>query len=598
VQPAQTVPPAQEYQRRLQCLHAVELRHQRRDRIFGAAKLLTAIVIFVLAIWLIRYHAALVLCLLLPLVVFVALFVFHERVLRILRRCNRLRAFYERGVARLEDRWAGTGQPGDSYLDSAHPYARDLDLFGKGGLFELLCTVRTRASEQTLAAWLLTHASPEEVLARQTAVRELTPLLDLRERLDLAGEDIRIGTHPDALIAWSESTERLNPLFSQVAAPILSILWIAGLIAWFVLGWGYEFAAICLVNLACAWYFYNKAHAFGHQVEDAAHDLDLLAEIFCEIEQQLVSAPKLTALKAALGSDGIASSTAILRLHRIADWIASGHNLFLRIFEPFIFFTPQWVAASERWRIRHGASVRAWIAAAAEFEALSAFACYASEHPAYAFPEFVPDAPCFHAEALAHPLLPTSHAVANNIRLDKSLQLMVISGPNMAGKSTFIRAIGINAVLAHAGAPVRAQRLVLSSLSVAASICVLDSLQGGLSRFYAEILRLKKIDDLSRGAIPVLFLLDELFSGTNSHDRRTGTESMVRNLLARGAIGLISTHDLALAEIASALGPCAANFHFADHLDGDRLRFDYLLTPGVVQTTNALRLMRSIGLEV
>ena len=283
VQPVQTLPPAHEYQHRLQSLHAVELRQRRRDRIFGAAKLLTAIVLLVLAVAIIRYHVVSALWLLLPVTVFVALFIFHERVLRILRRCARLRAFYERGLARLEDRWTGTGQSGESYLDADHPYARDLDLFGKGGLFELLCTARTRAGEQTLAAWLLTPASPDEVLARQTAVPSSRSLLDLRERLDLAGEDIRTGTHPEALIAWSKSTERLNPSSPRSPLPSYPFLWIAGLIAWFVLGGSYEFAAISLVNVACAWYFHNKAHAFGH-LEDAAHDLDLLAEYRLEIE--------------------------------------------------------------------------------------------------------------------------------------------------------------------------------------------------------------------------------------------------------------------------------------------------------------------------
>jgi DNA mismatch repair ATPase MutS len=168
----------------------------------------------------------------------------------------------------------------------------------------------------------------------------------------------------------------------------------------------------------------------------------------------------------------------------------------------------------------------------------------------------------------------------------------------MAGKSTLIRAIGINAVLAQCGAPVRAKRLRLSPLAVAASICVLDSLQGGISRFYAEITRLKLITELTSGPLPVLFLLDELLNGTNSHDRRIGAEGLVRNLVERGGIGMVTTHDLALAKMVDHLGSRAANFHFEDHLENGQLRFDYKLTPGVVETSNALKLMRSIGLEV
>jgi DNA mismatch repair ATPase MutS len=175
---------------------------------------------------------------------------------------------------------------------------------------------------------------------------------------------------------------------------------------------------------------------------------------------------------------------------------------------------------------------------------------------------------------------------------------VIISGPNMAGKSTFVRAVGVNAVLAQCGAPVRARKLRISPLAVAASVCVLDSLQGGVSRFYAEITRLKLIMDMAQKETPVLFLLDELLSGTNSHDRRIGADAIVRGLFRRNAIGLVTTHDLALAEIATAVGTQAANVHFEDRLDGAELRFDYRLTPGIVQTSNALALMRSIGLDV
>ena len=186
----------------------------------------------------------------------------------------------------------------------------------------------------------------------------------------------------------------------------------------------------------------------------------------------------------------------------------------------------------------------------------------------------------------------------NDVCFGDGLRILIISGPNMAGKSTFVRAVGINAVLAQCGAPVRARRLRLSPLAVGASICVLDSLQGGISRFYAEIRRLKQIVDLTQGRLAVLFLLDEFLQGTNSHDRRRGAEAMVRSLVERGAIGLVTTHDLALAEIAGELGPRAANAHFEDRLEDGKLVFDYRLQPGIVKTSNALDLMRSIGLDV
>jgi DNA mismatch repair ATPase MutS len=188
--------------------------------------------------------------------------------------------------------------------------------------------------------------------------------------------------------------------------------------------------------------------------------------------------------------------------------------------------------------------------------------------------------------------------VRNDVRLDAQRQMLVVTGSNMSGKSTLLRTVGINAVLALAGAPVRASSLRLSPLAVGASICVHDSLQDGESRFYAEIKRIRQVMDLAKGAVPALFLLDEIFDGTNSAERRTGAEAVVRALLERRAIGLVTSHDLALAEIAESLAPRAQNVHFEDHLEGGRIAFDYLLKVGPVTKGNALGLMRAVGLEV
>ncbi len=215
------------------------------------------------------------------------------------------------------------------------------------------------------------------------------------------------------------------------------------------------------------------------------------------------------------------------------------------------------------------------------------------------FPELVEKGPFFEGEDLGHPLIPESSLVRNDLRLGDDLRLFVVSGSNMSGKSTLLRTVGTNVILALAGAPVRARRLVLSPLSLGASIRIQDSLQEGISRFYAEIQRLRQIMDLSEeGSRPLLFLLDEILHGTNSHDRRIGAEAVVRGLVDRGAVGLITTHDLALSRVADSLAPAAANVHFVDHLEDGKVLFDYRLRPGVVTKSNALDLMRSIGLEV
>jgi hypothetical protein len=574
-------------------------RHGERDRLLVGAKLAVGLATIVLTVWLAKYHTARIAYVFIPIVVLVALFVWHERVLRSLRRCTRLRSFYEQGLARLEDRWAGRGQTGEQFLDPSHPYARDLDIFGKGGLFELLCTARTRAGESTLAAWLLDRASLEEIAQRREALKELAPSLDFRECLALAGEDVRVGVHPENLIAWGESTARLEPhRILRIALPLLGACWLFSIVAWFLWDWGVAALSMSLLNMAVTYKLHPRVKQAIGKIDEASHDLDILASVVKEIEAAPFTSQQLTGLQKGLRSLAIYPSQAIRRLHKRVTWLDSHEHWMVKVLDLFVFWTPQWVLAVEEWRALHGADVRRWIEITGEVEALTSLGCYAYEHPEDIFPEFVEHGPYLEAESMAHPLLPRSHRVANALRLDRDLQLIVISGPNMAGKSTFIRCVGINVVLAQAGAPVCARQLKLSQLAVAASICILDSLQGGLSRFYAEILRLKTIDEMTKDSAPVLFLLDELLSGTNSHDRRVGTESFVRHLLAQGAIGIITTHDLALAKIADDMAEHAANFHFSDQLGDGKLHFDYKLTPGIVQTTNALKLMRSIGLDV
>jgi DNA mismatch repair ATPase MutS len=272
--------------------------------------------------------------------------------------------------------------------------------------------------------------------------------------------------------------------------------------------------------------------------------------------------------------------------------------VFVRIIQPVVLWPLGLAIRVEDWRRASGPSVRRWLEATGEMEALCSLGSYSFEHPADPFPQFLAGGPCFEAKAIAHPLLPDARAVRNDVSLGGALRVLVVSGSNMSGKSTLLRTIGVNAVLAQAGAPVRAGSLRLSPLLPGASIRVTDSLQGGMSRFYAEIVRLRDILKATAGSVPVIFLLDEFLHGTNSHDRLVGAEAMVRGLVERGAIGLITTHDLALANIAEGLGERAANVHFEDQLEDGVMKFDYRMRPGVVRKSNAIELMRSVGLEI
>jgi hypothetical protein len=584
------------YSERLAALETDRTRLRRRDRFFGFSKLAFAIVTVVCAIWLARGHPTLLAWALVPALAFVLLWIAHERLLRTLAESKRLEAFYRRGLARRGDQWAGHGDTGQRFLDPKHLYARDLDLFGTGSLYELISEAASAPGQHTLADWLLHPAAPAEIALRQHAVRELTPRLDLREQLALAADAVHEGT-PEALIAWAESNDATVPGWLLYGAPPLALLWLASLFYWFATSTYSWLVLFSLLNAALTARFIGAVKRAAVDVLQISPLLGPLHRVLAVYEAEPFHAPRLTALTSALRSEGLAPSRAIAKLERNLEWLESSDNWFVKLVNRFVFWTPLCMLAVETWRQHHGSRVRAWLTSVGDFEALSSLASFAYERPACSFPTLHTDAPALDAVGLNHPLLPQATAIPNDVSLDSVHALMIVSGPNMAGKSTLLRALGLNVVLAQCGAPVCCSSLTLSPLAVGASITVQDSLQSGLSRFYAEIQRLKQITDLA-GEQPTLFLLDELLSGTNSHDRRVGTEALLRSLLARNAVGLITTHDLALTEIAGALHGRATNMHFGDQFSAGELHFDYKLTPGIANSTNALQLMRSIGLEV
>jgi hypothetical protein len=590
--------PRSEYVRRLEALRTTQAHYEGQHRSLGTGQLALGGVTLVVAGLALVVKVISVLWVAAPLLAIVVLAIIHDRVLKKRGRCSRTVAYYERGLARIDNRWMGMGEVGNGFQKASHPYSRDLDLFGEGSLFQLLCVARTRAGQETLADWLLAPSSPERVRGRQAAVAELRFRLDLREDLAVLAEEARSLTPTEALAAWGEGEPLLASRLLRVASAMLAGLWLVSLAAWAVWGMGYAALLASAVNLCFNLHYSRRVGSVVSAVQSAASDLALLASVMARVEAEQFVSPRLVELREALKSRGLPPSRWIARLGRLMEYLDSRDNLVIKSIDPFLLWTLQCACALEIWRERTGPAVRRWLATVGEFEALSSLAGYAYEHPADVFPEFAEASPCYEAEGLSHPLLSDRDAVRNDIRFGGDFRVLIISGPNMAGKSTFVRAVGINAVLAQCGAPVRARRLRLSPLAVGASICVLDSLQGGISRFYAEIRRLKQIVDLTQGPLAVLFLLDEFLQGTNSHDRRMGAEAMVRSLVEQGSIGLVTTHDLALAQIAVGLGPRAANAHFEDRLEEGKLIFDYRLHPGIVETSNALELMRSIGLDV
>jgi hypothetical protein len=508
-----------------------------------------------------------------------ALQIWANRLTLVWRRAARAAHYYDRRLAVLAGQWAGRGETGQRYLDDNHPYARDLDLFGDGSLYELLCTARTRAGQDTLAAWLRNPAAAAEVAVRQAAVDALRGRLDLREELDLIAGERPAGEDRVTLDAWVVQSPWPGLDFARRWMAALSVFSLPAAVLGLAAGLGGWVVLPLLVLLGgSALVLRHRVHATLAPVEPYTATIAVYARVLARWERESVGSP--------------VRAEPLRRLARRLSWLRV-----IPLAVPVLGQT-QLALAVESWRRRHGPDLAGWLDAAGRAEALCSLATYSFENPDDPFPEIIEPGPCVDGRALAHPLMARGTCVPNDLTIGRKPQILVVSGSNMSGKSTFLRTVGVNTVLALAGAPVRAGRLRLSPLAIGATLRVQDSLQRGQSRFYAEITRLRQILDLAKGPVPVLFLLDELLSGTNSEDRRAGAEAVLRRLVDSGAIGLVTTHDLALTSIADGIGPAGANVHFDERLECDRLAFDYTLRPGVVRQRNALALMRAVGIDV
>lgn len=536
-----------------------------------------------------------------PVAVFIALVACQSRIERRAECARRAMRFYEQGITRLEDRWQGNlAGNGESFLDPHHPYAADLDLFGRASLFELLSIARTKGGETRLATWLKAPSPLDELRARHEAVDELRPMLDLREQIAILADDYRTGVDPAQLAHWADAAARPFPKSLPLLVLVSSVAAVTALAWWFatdLLDPDARLAviAIGLLEALLGAPLRKRVLSIAVAVEAPSRDLDLLSKLLATLETQHYHSSRLVALRAKIAVEDRPASRRIARLRRLMEMLDSRENPIVRALGPVVLWTTQIAMGLESWRAENGAQVSAWLDAVSEIEALLSLANYAWEHPHDPFPEFAEAGTVFEGEHVGHPLLAEDRCVRNSVTLRPPLKLLIVSGSNMSGKSTLLRTIGVNTVLAFAGAPVRAKHLTISHLSLGASIRTVDSLEQGYSRFMAEILRLKQVLDLPR---PALFLLDELLGGTNSHDRALGSQGLIRALLERGAIGLVTTHDLSLARVADELSPAAANVHFEDRLEDGKLVFDYQVRAGVIARSNALDLMRAVGLDV
>jgi ABC-type multidrug transport system fused ATPase/permease subunit len=566
---------------------------------------------------------------------FAVLLVVHARVLAAEDTARRWAQVNRYALARCTGRWTELPDDGAQFADSSHPYAEDLDLFGTASLFQRLCVAHTSFGQATLAGYFTQPAPVCTIRARQEAVRELGPQLDLRQRLqalalavvdpagrggaDGAGNDSArdraaelphrqasarrraAAPDPEPLLRWAEAEPRLSqrPLLVHCSRllPPLTLAGLLGSLLWHLPAWSWavpfmgQLAVILATRAETARVFAAVSSQQGAFLRYGAM-LQLM-------ETMDVSSGLLRAERTRLLSGPVQPSVAMQRFRNTVGWFDLRHN---GLVHPFVNALLLWdvhcLLRLEAWQRRSGKAARGWFEVLGQLEALCALAGLAHDEPGFSFPEIAEQSACFEAVGLGHPLIEATQRVVNDVSLPQPGSVMLVTGSNMSGKSTLLRAMGLAGVMAMAGAPVCAQQLRIARCCVRTSIRVVDSLQRGVSHFYVELRTLKGVLDATAGPLPVLFLLDEILHGTNSRERQIGARWLLSELIRRGALGAASTHDMGLTRLPDDLSERTQLVHFRESVRDNQMTFDYRLRAGPVLAGNALRLMRQVGLDV
>ncbi len=517
---------------------------------------------------------------------------------------ERLHNHYDRALLRVRGEQTQSGSTGAPYRHPEHLYEHDLNLLGPSSLFGLLDTVRTGIGQRGLADYLQTPVPHATSVERQAAVRELTPLTALREHIALLGQTRFQQVEARFFDSWLDEPAPPFPAFARPFLALTATAQVALLLlgVTHVLDWSLvlpNFLLAAVLQSALCLYLQRRVKPLLTATQKLSNHVQMFSEGLALLDAQTFTAPLLLRLQAQARQPGRSKETsAVLLLRKLQSQVTVTEQ---RTKELFYIFSLVLAAGTQAaitlsaWKRANNEAMRQWLSTWAEFEALAALSNFAFENPTHTWPELLPPEhrPTLEATALAHPLLPA--AIENDISLSPAHPFYLISGSNMSGKSTLLRSIGINAVLAYAGAPVRATHMRLTPLRLGAALALTDSLAEGKSKFLAEVDRLQRIVSISAGQ-PVLFLVDEIFSGTNSADRRLAASAVLRALLAHAAIGALSTHDLALTDLANEVNG-GENVHMASPDPADPLAFDYRLKPGVNTSSNALAIIRMMGLE-
>ena len=534
--------------------------------------------------------------------IFLCMIVKNNRIKANIKYLELLVLINDNSMHRLDGKWVEFSNSGERFINHEHRYSSDLNIFGQGSLFQYINAATSFVGEERLAHMLCFQNGLAEIKLRQQAIKELSSRLDWRQHFQATGmlDSIRQPGNLEKLLDWAEE----KPVFINKYITLLLLCPVVTLLL-AVLGylhltpivppylWVLPFALqILIVSITS-----KTAHQTFTKTCNSVNEIQRCSALLKCIEPENFEDLLLKRLKRKLVNNGDAPSRQIKKLFKIVDRMSMRYSSLYPVINIIILWDLQTLIRLEKWRNSSGRSLKVWIEVTAEFEALSSLAGLTHDHPDWAMPKITESVPAFKAIALGHPLIKAKERVSNDVELPGPGTILLITGSNMSGKSTLLRTVGINLILAYAGAPVCAKELSCSLMNVYTSIHINDNLEKNISTFYAELQRIKLIVDAARSGESIICLIDEIFKGTNSKDRILGAKAVIKSLNQLAAIGLVSTHDLELSRLEKD-SPQIRNYHFTDKISGRVITFDYRLKTGVSKSTNAIALMKIIGIEV
>ena len=490
---------------------------------------------------------------------------------------------------------------GTEHIPVDHLYANDLDIFGRASVFQFINRTTSEMGSSQLAAYLQSPADQDLVVNRQTAIKELSQKIEWLQDLQAMGSEKQITFITKARL---ENWISEPPAFSEFKSwkwlrYVLPAIIISVVILYIFDIVGKSTLYISLLVFAIIAYQINRIIAPIHnKLSKVAEELDTLSKSIVHIESETFKSPLLVQLQLTFVQHDKKISADIKKLKKLLDKLDLRYNIVLSApLNILLLWNLQQILDLEKWK-RNKQHLHTWYETLGHIEALNSMAVLHFNEPGWAFPEIVPGYFFIEGKEIGHPLIFKSKRVNNDIKISHEGELMLVTGSNMAGKSTYLRSIGVNIILAMAGAPVCGKYLKVSHVQVISSMRITDNLAESTSTFYAELKKLKTIIEKVNNGEKIFILLDEILRGTNSLDRHTGSVALMKQLIKHNAAAIIATHDLELAKLKDEYPEKIINYHFDVQVSNDELFFDYLLKPGVCTSLNASILMKKIGIEL